>query len=712
MRLTLVGVVVVILALPGVGYAQEAILSGVISDSTGAVVPGVAVSAVHQASGNVFEAVTDVRGGYRLSVRTGTYRLTAALQGFSTLTRDGLELLLGQNAVVNFQISPSTLEESVTVTGESPLIDVTSSTLASNIDPRQMAEIPVNGRDWASLVVMAAGNRTNAQGNGGQPTPVEERDRRDFQLNVDGQQVTQNMSLGTAGNPLFSRDAIAEFQFLSNRFDATQGRSSGVQVNVVTKAGTNTASGLVSGYFRHDAFNAEDFITGNVLPYSNQQFSTTFGGPIRRDRIHIFANYEYEREPQTYNFITPWPKFNIALQATRRQHMGGVRLDFQFSPQMRLMVRGNKAGEVRPITAVASAHPSTAGRVDRGMDEIFMGLTQVLSNRTLNEVKAGYASHFGDSESIVDWPDHPQAGAGITAGTPRITLVGFAIGQSSANWPQTLLQNVYSLRDDLSTSRGSHTLKIGGEYLLFKATTGNCRECNGVINAQGGPVPANIEDLIPVWDDVSTWNLAALSPITRQYRLTVGQLPTYQTRHTVAGWVQDDWALSSRLTVNLGVRYDMSTGQFGNDIALPPFVEAGRPNDTNNIAPRLGFAYLAHERHGVARRGGAVLRRRHQQHLLAHGVMESAGRRRVAQRRPGRFRRQPLQRAAAEQVRGRSPLLLDEQRPRLPAALDSADRRSQRAGALQLPGVDRRPAPDWRVHGVRGGLRLHRQPSR
>src|SRR5688572_3137803 len=216
MRLTLAGVVaVVILALPGAGYAQEAILSGVISDSTGAVVPGVTVSAVHLASGNVFEAATDERGGYRLAVRTGTYRLTAALQGFSTLTREGLELLLGQQAVVNFQIAPSTLQESVTVTAESPLIDVTSSTLGSNIDPRQMAEIPVNGRDWASLVVMAAGNRTNAQGNGGQPTPVEERDRRDFQLNVDGQQVTQNMSLGTAGNPLFSRDAIAEFQFLS-----------------------------------------------------------------------------------------------------------------------------------------------------------------------------------------------------------------------------------------------------------------------------------------------------------------------------------------------------------------------------------------------------------------------------------------------------------------------------------------------------------------
>ena len=200
--------------------------------------------------------------------------------------------------------------------------------------------------------------------------------------------------------------------------------------------------------------------------------------------------------------------------------------------------------KIRPVTAVASAHPSTAGRVDRGMDEMFTALTQVLSNRTLNEIKAGYASQFGDSESIVELAEPSAGGRRHHARARRGSRsVGFAIGQSSANWPQTLLQNVYSLRDDLSTSRGSHTLKIGGEYLLFKATTGNCRECNGVINAQGGPVPANIEDLIPVWDDVSTWNLAALSPITRQYRLTVGQLPTYQTRHTIAGWVQDDWAL-------------------------------------------------------------------------------------------------------------------------------------------------------------------------
>ena len=139
-----------------------------------------------------------------------------------------------------------------------------------------------------------------------------------MQLNVDGMQVTNNCCGGANRQPSFGRDAIAEFQFISNRFDATQGRSSGAQVNVITKSGTNTLSGSVSGYFRHDNLNAADFIQNRVLPYSNQQVSTTSGGPIRRDRLHYFFNYEFEREPSTVTHNTPYPSFNIDL--TKRPH--------------------------------------------------------------------------------------------------------------------------------------------------------------------------------------------------------------------------------------------------------------------------------------------------------------------------------------------------------------------------------------------------------
>ena len=154
-----------------------------------------------------------------------------------------------------------------------------------------------------------------------------------FQLNLDGQQVTNKVALGF-GQPRYSRDAIGEFEFVSNRFDAAQGRSSGVQVNAVTKSGTNTPAGTFSGYFRNDKFNAADPVAGQVLPYSNQQLSATFGGPIQRDRFHYFGSYEYEREPQTYIYNTPYPKFNGSADGhAQGERRASARLDYQFSPQ-------------------------------------------------------------------------------------------------------------------------------------------------------------------------------------------------------------------------------------------------------------------------------------------------------------------------------------------------------------------------------------------
>jgi hypothetical protein len=119
-RLLVVGA---ILALPAAGFAQEATLSGTVTDSTGGVLPGVTITAVHQATGNTFEGVTDERGGYRIAARAGVFRMTASLPGFGTTTRAGLELLVGQQAVLNLQLSPSAVQESVTVTGRDHLVE-------------------------------------------------------------------------------------------------------------------------------------------------------------------------------------------------------------------------------------------------------------------------------------------------------------------------------------------------------------------------------------------------------------------------------------------------------------------------------------------------------------------------------------------------------------------------------------------------------------
>jgi len=169
--------------LPFAGYAQEATLSGTVTDSTGGVLPGVTITATHTATGNTFVAVTDERGGYRIPVRVGTMKVDAELPGFGTVTRQ-VDLLVNQTAVVNLQMAPSTVTESVTVTGEAPLIDTTNSSLGTNVDPRQMQDLPVNGRNWMDLTLLAPGSRANSVAE----TPITSTSSNiPFQLNLDGQ---------------------------------------------------------------------------------------------------------------------------------------------------------------------------------------------------------------------------------------------------------------------------------------------------------------------------------------------------------------------------------------------------------------------------------------------------------------------------------------------------------------------------------------------
>ena len=268
--------------MPLAASAQDATMTGTITDSTGGILPGVTVTAIHEASGNSFVAVSDERGAFRLPARAGQYQLTLELQGFATVGRR-LELLVSQTVVVNLQMIPAAVQESVTVVGESPLIDTARSTLGGNIDRRQMQELPINGRNWMDLAILAPGSRQNEQSN------IPQNRQGYAQINIDGQQITHLIPGTDQNQPSYSMDAIAEFVLVTNRFDATQGRSAGMMANAITKSGTNTFSGTLSGFFRSDRFNAADFIQQRVLPYSNQQMSATFGGPILRDRAHFFA---------------------------------------------------------------------------------------------------------------------------------------------------------------------------------------------------------------------------------------------------------------------------------------------------------------------------------------------------------------------------------------------------------------------------------------
>ena len=578
----------VVLTLPVAAYAQEATFAGTISDSTGAVLPGVTITAVHEASGNTFTTVTDERGEFRLPVRVGTYRIAAELTGFTTVNQN-LQILIGQTTPIQFQMAPSTVQETVTVTGEAPLVDTSGSTVGTNIDPRQMQELPINGRNWMDLTLLAPGARRNESGG-----MVQFRQGYS-QTNVDGQQLTINYHSQTDSEQVgFSRDAIAEFEVVANRFDATMGRSSGMIVNAVTKSGTNSFAGTFGGYFRDDKFNAKDFIEDRVLPYSNQQVSGTFGGPIRRDRIHFFGAYEYEREPKTYYYTSPYPSFNVDVNFPSRVHKLMGRVDYQFTPQTRLSVRA--AGYSNQFYALggsgsATTHPSAGGSRKRAAPQFTGTFTQVLGNRAVNEIRAGGTDYERQDAPNVNWQGGAMPFAPVLEGaSPIIQLRGYTIGANALN----IFQDTQTIRDDFTTSydwRGRHDVKLGGEYMRFHNEFRWCLRCMGELDARNFPVPGNIEALFPVFNDISTWNLAPLSPITTRvfHGLSDENFIHFITRHVFGGWLQDDWRMGDNFTLNLGVRYDLDTNAHSEKLQFLPWLPGDLPHDTNNVAPRVGM---------------------------------------------------------------------------------------------------------------------------
>jgi hypothetical protein len=378
-------------------------------------------------------------------------------------------------------------------------------------------------------------------------------------------------------------------------------------VNAITKSGTNTLSGQFSAWFRDSDWNAEDHVLNQVVPFSNQQVSFAAGGPIIRDKLHFFGNYEYDRSPKTSIWNTPVPAFNISLDGKQAKKIGGGRIDYQISSNMRLMGKVHAANDFNPFgTGSATLHPASTNSEDRDNREYLGQFTHVITNRALNEVRVGFSEWNVLQGNLTTWSNHWAKDIGVTEGHPRIQMVGLTIA-GNQNAPRVRDQNSYMFRDDFTYSydaRGRHDLKAGFEYVFMHEFTRNCRNCMSQTDARNGTIPtALMAAIFPDPFNADTWNLNALGPFTR--RFTLGISETFRTPFDVpklAGWVQDDWHVGERLTLNLGLRYDVLTNNWANDANVPPILSPGRSNDTNNIQPRFGFAWSLDDRTVV--RGG------------------------------------------------------------------------------------------------------------
>jgi hypothetical protein len=597
--------------------AQSASIAGTVTDQTKAVLPGATITATNIDTGLPTTTVSGANGEYRLQPLTpGTYRLQAELAGFSTVTVPSVVLLVGQNATVPFILAVAQLNETVTVSGETPFVDTASSQVAGNVDRRQMEMMPLQGRNWIELSNMVKGITANNIVN----TPGVSDDM--FQLNLDGQQITQKIAGSGFGQPRFSREAIAEFQIVTNLFDITQGRSAGVQVQAISKSGTNTNSGTVYGFFRDDSLNARDKVANRVLPYSNQQLGGSFGGPIVRDRLHYFASYEYEREPGTH-FSSPstLPGQTFTTSYENGQKSLLARVDGQISSSSRVSIRGSRWTWENPFVLGVNGHPSNASVQTKAANNILGSLTHVPpGSNKVHQFRVGY-NNF-------DWTNAPLP---EMVGTPQYDFPGLSIG-APYNFPQHPRQNNWEGRYDLNWTRGSHDMKFGAEYLHVQHSG------DWYIQAVGrytmSSVPSNLGALVPAGAalDPSQWNLAGLSPQTlrfdQNYSYSGWENIIDSPRPTFAVWFGDNWRATSSLTINYGVRWDadpnlasapnVKEGAIIVDTGVPADMGAYSPgpqdfgykrgiHDWRNIAPRAGFTYNVGGRNTLVIRGGSGL---------------------------------------------------------------------------------------------------------
>jgi hypothetical protein len=572
------------------GVAQDASLVGTITDETKAVLPGVTVTAINLETGVESVAVSDERGDYRLpKLAPGKYKVKADLAGFGSIVVPSVELLVGQNAAVPFTLRVASVGEELTVTGEAPLVDVTSSQVSGNVDRRQMEQLPLQGRNWMELSMMVKGITANSVSN--QPG-VSNDDF--FQLNLDGQQITQKLAGSGFGQPAFSRDAIAEFQIVTSQFDITQGRSAGMQVQAISKSGTNNTGGSFYGFFRDDSLNAPDKVAKTVLPYSDQQIGGTLGGPIVKDKLHYFFSYEYERQPGTI-FTQPQglsgQSFTFPTKTTQKSLL--ARVDAVLSPKDQLSIRGSRWDWSNPFNLGGGSYPSTANVLDRYATNVLGTWSRVINSNTVQQVRVGYDDFF-----------FGQTPLDSVVGSPEFDFPGLTIG-APYNLPSVEWQRIIEGRYELNRHQGSHDIKLGGEFLHVGHTGYWHIRKNGVFTMTS--VPSNLSSLIPsdAPFDTSRWNIAALNPFVLRYDQNFNQsgwlidIP----RPEIAVWFGDNWHVNNSLSVNYGVRWDDDLGELSppgvpvtsipinNGVATGDFGYKTGMHDHRDVAPRVGFVY-------------------------------------------------------------------------------------------------------------------------
>lgn len=569
-------------AAPVSAQAGRAELNGTVFDAAKAVLPGATVVAVHEATN--LERVTTTGPDGRFVIPTlmpGTYTVRVELQGFQAQVQPGLALGVGQELSVDFTLSLAGVAEQITVTAQTPVVEVTASRIGTNVTPAEIDNLPSVGRNQLSLMQLVPGlvpSLAPGTFEGGQFN-ANGRDTGGNLFMLDGVFNNDERNGGSAGpQATLTLDAMAEYQVLTHQYTAEYGGSSGVVVNAVSKSGGNDLNGRAFYYFQDSALNATDpFVKARgeeSADSGSDVFGFNIGGPLVRNRAFWFVNVErniidqavqLEFPPEaapvavSFNDVNAIRSINTFIRGD--YHIGrGHNASFRWSRQATTNIGENWEANRSTRENIQTEH-------DAG-DHMFNGnWTMILGNRATNEVKVGHiresvldgnVPYFDEDMNFIELGGRDQFDIGSDNRHPD-----FAAGPRATHGQAK--GRTYVVSNDFTIVRsgwaGDHTFKVGGSYNWVRVR----------------PQIAGANDLGTFeFRHNFPYDPAAPQTYPSRFSIRLGQIYFNFDDHRTNWYVQDKWQVNQRLTLNLGVRHDYQSFTPGSKAAL---------------APRLGVAY-------------------------------------------------------------------------------------------------------------------------
>lgn len=628
-----------------------ATLTGTITDHSGSAIIGATVSCKDVATGISREVVTDSAGFYTIpNLAPGTYTLTAAATGFGTSVRSDFTLTVGESRQLNVTLEVGQVLQRVEVTGEPPAVETTSSEISAVVAPQTIVDLPLNGRSWTDLTELqrgvsvitttvsdveagegAGGSCNRGCGvqfaiNGGRPQQNSYR--------IDGVSINDQFNAGPgsqANGGNLGVDAIQEYSVITDNQSAEYGREAGGVINSVTKAGTNDFHGTAFEFLRSDAFDARTYFDPpNIPPFRRNQFGGSLGGPIQKGKTFFFVAYEGLRQALNTStpVIVPSPNARLGILTTGTVTVNpAIATALTLFPTCPTLVSGNAN---QSVCTLVLPDVTSENFVDARVDRTFSMKDSIAVTFQNDNARAAYADGFDNQTlgnlthrilaSVAETHVFSSAllntarfaftrfsapiGASLGAINPAdnntsVSTVGAPVGMAVLNISGGFTSNpggrdaqassfnffnTWQGYDDVFLTEGRHSLKFGVAFEHDQQIYDNSTQTGG------------------------TWAFSGLTQFLLDEPTSLSsQIPgTLTSRHihqsVVGTYIQDDFRLRSNLTLNLGVRYEMSTvpyetdGKVSNLVLLyQPTPTVGNPYWQNptfrNFEPRVGLAW-------------------------------------------------------------------------------------------------------------------------